>query len=315
MNIDWNDTRLARAALAWLAEPGNPAIHRELHRAGPLSLLDAILHGTAPDLVRSAVAARLSTRDPRAAAEELARHTDRLGCRLVIPEDAEWPTQVNDLARLADSDNDSDNNDQSLAPPIALWVRGEHRLDETLDRAVAIVGARAATAYGDHVATELGYGLADHGWTVVSGGSFGIDAAAHRGALAAGRTVAVLACGIDAPYPPGNAALFERIGAAGLLVSEYPIGATPQRHRFHARGRVIAASCRGTVVVEASTRSGARITARRTQQLGRALMAVPGPVTSVMSVGTHLLIRDDQARLVTSATDVLEEMAQVGNNP
>jgi DNA processing protein len=311
MSGDWDDIRLARAALSWLAEPGNKAVGRELRRLGPVRLLAAIVNGTAPGLVRSAVAARLAARDPRAAAEELAQHTVRLGCRLVVPEDREWPGQVGDLDRLAAG---ADRDDQHTAPPIALWVRGDHRLDEILDRSVAIVGARAATAYGDHVATEFGYGLADRDWTVVSGGAFGIDAAAHRGALAAGRTVAILACGVDAPYPPGNAALFERIGSAGLLVSEWPPGATPQRHRFLIRNRVIAASCRGTVVVEASARSGARNTARRTQQLGRALMAVPGPVTSTMSVGTHLLIRHDQARLVTCPAEVLEEVGRIGDD-
>jgi DNA processing protein len=311
VTVDWDDIRFARAALGWLAEPGHRAVGRELRRVGPVRLLDAILDGTAPERVRSAVAARLAAGDPRRAAEELARHTVRLGCRLVTPEDGEWPHQVDDLARLAAG---ADRDDEHTEPPVALWVRGDHRLDDTLDRSVAVVGARAATAYGDHVATELGYGLADRDWCVVSGGAFGIDAAAHRGALAAGRTVAVLACGVDSPYPPGNAALFDRIGTLGLLVSEWPPGATPQRHRFLIRNRVIAASCRGTVVVEASARSGARNTARRTQQLGRILMAVPGPVTSTMSVGTHLLIRHDQARLVTSAAEILEEVGRIGDD-
>jgi DNA protecting protein DprA len=311
MNADWNETRLARAALSCLAEPGNQALARELRQVDPVSLLTAILDGTAPDLVQTTVAARLTTGDPRRTAEHLAQTAVRLGCRLVTPEDAEWPHQVNDLVRLGSDAAPADRDDQHTAPPIALWVRGDHPLNETLDRAVAIVGARAATAYGEHVATELGYGLADRDWTVVSGGAFGIDAAAHRGALDTGRTVAILACGVDTPYPPGNATLLERIAAAGLLISEYPLGSTPQRHRFLARNRLIAASCRGTVVVEASLRSGSANTARRTRQLDRVLMAVPGPVTSTMSVGTNLLLRQQQARLVTSTSDTLDEVGPV----
>jgi DNA processing protein len=177
------------------------------------------------------------------------------------------------------------------------------------------VGARAATSYGTHVATDLAFGLADRGWTVVSGGAYGIDGAAHRGALSAGgATVAVLASGLDVVYPVGHANLFDRIGTDGLLISEWPPGSTPQRHRFLIRNRVIAAACRGTVVVEASARSGARNTARHTRELGRMLMAVPGPVTSSMSIGTNLLIRQDDARLVGSAAEVLEEVGLIGED-
>ena len=166
------------------------------------------------------------------------------------------------------------------------------------DRSVAVVGARAATAYGLHVTTDIAYGLAEQGWTVVSGGAFGIDAAAHRAALAAGgRTVAVLACGVDRPYPVGNAALFEQIAESGLLISEWPPGAEPLRHRFLIRNRVIAAATAGTVLVEAAARSGAVQTMSRVLALSRRAMVVPGPVTSAMSVGCHeLLRRHPQAR-------------------
>ena len=160
------------------------------------------------------------------------------------------------------------------------------RLDELVDRSVAIVGSRASTAYGEHVAGELGHQLAERGWTVVSGGAFGIDAAAHRGALAAeAPTVAVLACGVDRPYPAAHGALLHRIAETGLLVSEWPPGAAPHRHRFLVRNRLIAALTRGTVVVEAAARSGAQATARRARKLGRQVLVVPGPVTSAMSVG------------------------------
>jgi DNA processing protein len=186
---------------------------------------------------------------------------------------------------------------------------------DALHRAVAVVGARASTSYGNHVAQELGYGLASRGWAVVSGGAYGIDAAAHRGALAAGGvTVAVLACGVDRAYPAEHASLFERIVDDGLLISEWPPGADPHRHRFLIRNRVIAALSRGTVVVEANARSGARQTLGRAALLGRAVMAVPGPVTSAMSVGCHQLLRYSGARPVMSYEEVLEEVGRIGDD-
>jgi len=177
-----------------------------------------------------------------------------------------------------------------------------------------VVGARAATAYGIQVTTDLGYGLAENGWTVVSGGAFGIDAAAHRGALAAdGRTVAVLACGVDRPYPAGNTAMFERIAETGLLISEWPPGSEPLRHRFLIRNRVIAAATAGTVLVEAAARSGATQTMSRVLALRRPALVVPGPVTSAMSVGCHELLRNHpDATLVTDASQVLEAVGKIG---
>src|SRR5262249_45616384 len=158
-----------------------------------------------------------------------------------------------------------------------------------------------ATSYGLQLAAELAYGLADSGWTVISGGAYGIDAAAHRGALAAhGRTVVVLACGIDTVYPLGHAGLFERISERGLMLTEWPPGAVAFRTRFLVRNRLIAALSRGTVVVEAAARSGARSTARRARELDRVLMACPGPATSAMSLGCHTEIREHNARLVVN---------------
>ena len=150
------------------------------------------------------------------------------------------------------------------------------------------------------------------GATVVSGAAIGIDGAAHRGALAVdGATVAVLACGVDRVYPAAHATLLERIAATGLVVSEYPPGSVPARHRFLVRNRLIAALGAGTVVVEAALRSGAQRTAADTEALGRLVMAVPGPVTSGPSAGCHQLIRDG-ALLVTSADDVLEAVGRLG---
>ncbi|MET7963613.1 DNA-processing protein DprA [Micromonospora zamorensis] len=309
-----DEQRLARVALTWLAEPGTRAVHRLVERHGPVATLDLLLDGGSPDgWLHSTVAARTAAGDARAVAAEALERADRLGARLVTPDDEEWPTQVAVLANLHLPDV-TRRVDVETAPPLCFWVRGSWPLGEALDRSVAVVGARAATGYGQHVATELGYGLAERDWTVVSGGAFGIDAAAHRGALnAGGLTVAVLACGLDRPYPMGNAALFDRIADTGLLVSEWPPGAEPLRPRFLIRNRVIAGGTRGTVVVEASARSGATQTARRAIYTNRVAMVVPGPVTSAMSVGAHEFLRDyPKARLVTGLAHVLEEVGRIG---
>lgn len=309
----WDEARRARAVLAWLAEPGHRGLGRMVRALGPAETMRRVLADAVPDAVRSAIAARREALEPDRLADQLEAEARRLGCRLATPEDPDWPRQVEDLGRLPGGGDP--RADPRTDPPCCLWVRGGRPLAETLERAVALVGARAASEYGRFVATDLAHGMCELGWTVVSGGAYGIDAAAHQGALAAGGpTVAVLANGIDVAYPVAHSGLFDRVSQDGLLVSEWPPGATAQRHRFLIRNRVIAAMCRGTVVVEASARSGARNTARRTIQLGRSLMAVPGPVTSAMSVGTHLLVREDQARLVTSAAEILEEVGRIGED-
>jgi DNA processing protein len=308
--------RLARIALHWLIEPGNEAVHRMVNANGPLRALERLVEGDVPDSqLRGAAAARMSAGDPREVAEAALDRAERLGARIVIPEDDEWPRPVRDLTQLLGRAA-KDRIDRDVAPPLCLWVRGAPRLDETLARSVAVVGARASTHYGEHVATTLAFELAEREWTVVSGGAHGIDAAAHRGALnAGGLTVAVLACGVDKPYPSGNTGLFDRIADAGLLISEWPPGTVPVRHRFLIRNRVIAAATRGTVVVEASARSGASQTLRRAIALARSPMVVPGPVTSAMSVGCHELLRDHpEVRLVTSAAHVLEEIGHIGSD-
>jgi DNA processing protein len=178
---------------------------------------------------------------------------------------------------------------------------------------VSMVGSRAATGYGAHIAGEIAADLGEAGWTIVSGGAYGIDAAAHRGARATRAiTIAVLACGVDYPYPAGHADLFADIAAAGLVVSEWPPGCHPARLRFLTRNRVIAALTCGTVIVEAGERSGALNTARHAADLGRPLMAVPGPVTSPQSAGCHRIIRDWGASCVTCAADIVEMLTPLG---
>ncbi|MEU6351005.1 DNA-processing protein DprA [Streptomyces sp. NPDC047072] len=219
------------------------------------------------------------------------------GARFVCPGDTEWPGQLDDLGD---------------ARPIGLWVRGLPSLRMWALRSVAVVGARACTEYGAHMAATLGTGLAEHGWVVVSGGAYGVDGVAHRGALGAGgATVAVLACGVDRPYPRGHVQLINRIAEQGLVIGELPPGDHPTPSRFVQRNRVIAALTRGTVVVEAAHRSGSLVTARAAQRLGRHTMGVPGPATSGLSAGVHELLRGD-ATLVTDAAEVVEMVGEMG---
>jgi DNA processing protein len=310
--------RRARAWLSRAVEPGTIDFWRYVEDVGPVEAVRRVRSGRAPERVRSLVGARA---EQDATLADLTR-AERCGARLVIPEDDEWPTlplHALTVAMSAEPDDRKDQSDRTKAPvpPMGLWVRGAQRLDELVDRSVAIVGSRASTAYGEHVAAELGHQLGERGWTVASGGAFGIDAAAHRGALAAGApTVAVLACGVDRPYPAAHGALFHRITETGLLVSEWPPGCAPLRHRFLVRNRLIAALTRGTVVVEAAARSGAQATAQRARRLGRQVLVVPGPVTSAMSVGCHELLRDREAEatLVASADHVIEAVGGIGTD-
>ncbi|MBU2662198.1 DNA-processing protein DprA [Actinoplanes bogorensis] len=310
------DDRTARVALTWLAEPGNLPVWSLVEECGAEATLARLLRGDVPDKsLRAAALAKAAALDPRRLADLTLRRADRLGARIVVPSDDEWPSRVESLATLTLEGTTRVHRD--TRPPLCFWVRGARPLGETLERSVAVVGARAATPYGLHATNEIAYGLAEQGWTVVSGGAFGIDAAAHRAAMAAeGRTVAVLACGVDRPYPQGNSAMFDRIAETGLLISEWPPGAEPLKHRFLIRNRVIAAATVGTVLVEAAARSGAIQTMGRVLALGRVAMVVPGPITSAMSVGCHELLRSrPDTTLVTGLSNVLETVGQIGEYP
>jgi DNA processing protein len=296
------DTR-ALAYLSRVVEPPCPELAALVAQVGPVEAADRVKRRAIDDRLLTLTEARCEV---DCAARDLAV-LERLGGRLVSPADEEWPL----LAFTAFAGVDLQRR-REAHPPMALWVTGPARLDDVAERAAAIVGTRAATAYGEHVAAELAAGLAERDAAVVSGGAYGIDGAAHRGALAAdGFTVAVLAGGIDDSYPAGHAALFRRIAEQGLLITEYPPGLRPQRHRFLTRNRLVAALSGATVVVEAGARSGAANTAAWARALGRGVCAVPGPVTSSASVGCHALLRAG-AIVVTRADEVVEEIGHAG---
>ncbi len=299
-----SERTLARAGLTYLAEPGDPALGALLGICEPEEILAAIkadmLPGTGPgcgDSPASRAAleralGRWRIRLPKLPSDADIASACRAGIRLVCPEHPDWPGDLDQLGQ---------------ARPYALWLRGNADLRHSCQRSVSVVGSRAATGYGAHMAGEIAADLAERGWTIVSGGAYGIDAAAHRGALATqGITVAVLACGVDFPYPAGHAELFADIAAHGQVISEWPPGRQPARMRFLVRNRVIAALSCGTVIVEAGERSGALNTARHAAELGKPLMAVPGPVTSAQSAGCHRIIREGGASCVTRAADVID---------
>lgn len=289
-----DDETRSRMILSRLAEPGDEQLGLEAARLGAAEVLDRIRTGHLGSRRQEHYRARLDAADPDADLDV----ASRCGARLVVPGDHEWPAQLDDLG---------------AARPLLLWVSGAPDLAGLTRRAVAVVGARACTSYGEGVAADLAAGLGDRGWTVVSGGAYGIDAAAHRGAMAVdGATVAVLACGVDIAYPAAHERLLAAIRSDGAVVSELPPGARPTRGRFLHRNRVIAALGRGTVVVEAAIRSGARNTASHADALSRPVMAVPGPVTSAASAGCHELVRAAGAALVTDAADVVDIVGDLG---
>jgi DNA processing protein len=299
------EQRLARAALTYVAEPGDPVMGALLRTCAPEEIVAALGEGRMP-VTGAHLGSNLSRALPRWAArlgEAPAPATldawRREGIRLICPADTEWPSQIDVLGD---------------ARPWGLWVRGNADLRYACLRSVSIVGTRSATAYGSHVCTQMAAALAERGWTVISGGAFGIDGCAHRAALAAaGTTIAVLACGVDHAYPQGHYGLFDSIRERGATISEWPPGRMPTRPAFLVRNRVIAALSRGTVVVEAALRSGALSTARHARDQSRPLMAVPGPVTSQLSAGCHQIIREWGAVCVTGASDVMELLAFPGD--
>ncbi|MEJ1091947.1 DNA-processing protein DprA [Microbacterium istanbulense] len=289
----------ARAAWSVLAEPGDGVAGALVSVHGASGALaaafsDSVLLGVGDAASARALSEARGRWLPRAnvrAVRDAVRGAREVGALLLVPGDALWPERLDDLGPHA---------------PLALWVRGDAgALSDA--RAVAIVGARAATGYGEHMAAELAGDLAASGEVIVSGGAYGIDGAAHSAAVGSGgSTVAFMAGGVDRPYPAGHQRLFERIRNHGAIISEVPCGAAPTKWRFLARNRLIAAASTATVVVEAGWRSGSLNTAGHASALGRPLGAVPGPVTSAASAGCHRLLREYDAVCVTTAAEVRE---------
>jgi DNA processing protein len=312
------EERAARMALGMLVEPGSRELGVLVRSVGaPEALARAVGgYGITP-MLAGAVQARLRAAGVNGSpdvsgrlAEQMEELAERLGARIITAAEEEWPQALDELVRASREGNmlrrDTD-------PPMCVWARGPLRLAETLERSVSVVGARAVTGYGGYVASEFAYGLAERGWTVVSGGALGVDVTAHRGALAGGgATIAVMACGIDKAYPAANAAVLEQIGGEGLLLTEWPPGTQPHKTRFLTRNRVIAAATRGTVMVEAGSRSGARSTLGYARLLRRTAMVVPGPINSAMSVGCHIELRQPDTVLVTRVEEIIEEIGSVG---
>lgn len=296
---------VARAAWSVVAEPGDAVAGTLIHELGAVDALTFALRTRPEGAVaategESAVAARRALSDgrkrwrpradPRGVRDALRGALD-VEAVLLIPGDENWPLALDDLGASA---------------PSALWVRGRAELLIAEPR-VSLVGARASSGYGEHVAAEIAGDLAATGAIVVSGGAYGIDGAAHRAALGVGgATVAFLAGGVDRAYPAGHQQLIRQIAQKGAVVSEAPCGAAPTKWRFLARNRLIAALGHATVVVEAGWRSGSLNTAGHAAALGRPLGAVPGPVTSASSAGCHRLLREYDALCVTSAAEVRE---------
>jgi DNA processing protein len=300
--------RFARATWTGIAEPGDRMAGLAADALGAAGALDAVVerwpvprwlaafaHAGVDGLDEDEVRQAIDRWQPRLKSEPALvalRQAARFGARLLTPDDALWPAGLADLG---------------LHAPLALWLRGTETAVGSLARSIALVGARAATGYGESITMEASAGLVDRGFAIVSGAAYGIDGMAHRAALASrGQTVAFLAGGVDRFYPSGHDALLTRIVSDGAVLSELPLGQPPTKWRFLQRNRLIAAASQATIVIEAGWRSGSLNTAAHASTLGRPLGAVPGPVTSATSAGCHRLIRDYDAVLVTTPDEMAE---------
>lgn len=265
------DIRECRLIVAAHHEAGAPRIAEEIKSYG----IESVVQGIPEDL--------------RVDYDKVSEDLERRGISFLIPEDINWPSSLNDLA----------------LPPIGIFVKGD--IEALSQRSLAIVGTRNPTPYGTRTAQEFAAGFVDREWAIVSGGAYGIDSAAHKGALIAeGVTIAVTASGLDSLYPAGNQRLFEEILENGAIISEYLPGVVARPHRFLVRNRLIAALSKATLVVEAAFRSGSLRTARDAAELVRPVMAIPGPITAPTSEGCHRLIGERSAELVTSIADAHE---------
>lgn len=305
MTADLESTRMARATLGWLFEPGSPWLTGLLSEHGPQEAAAIVADGRLPHdqlrhELRQASASRLPLHKMWQTAST-AVHAQRDRWRILIPEDPDWPEGLRGQGAAWFWD------------PVCLWARGPATAAPLRD-IVAVVGARASTAYGQHTASEFAYRLADAGYTVTSSGGYGIDEAALRAALANGDKATPLAlqpCGLDRVHPNANSRLIDQAAEQGLVLSAWPPTASPMRERLAANQLLLAAIAGGVVLVEASLRSSSLNTTAHALRLGRTAMAVPGPVTSATSAGCHQLLRADRrVHLVTSANEVMSNLGQ-----
>jgi len=276
---------LARAALFSAIEAGHTFWSSEISTQGALVVYEKLLSSGYDSIKNEKLMStlRLITGD------QVLSEIDKYQARLITPIDEDWPEQVNDLA----------------APPIGLIMKGN--ISALHQKSLAIVGTRNPTSYGARIAGDFAAGFADREWAIVSGGAYGIDSYAHKGALIAeGVTVAVIASGIDINYPAGNTRLFAEICESGAIVTEFMPGQRALPHRFLTRNRLIASLSKATLVVEAAFRSGSLRTARDAAEIFRPVMAIPGPINSPTSEGCHRLIGERAAEIVTSVADAVE---------
>jgi DNA processing protein len=274
-----------RLALFACIEPGIAFWGSEIAERGASGTYDRLLDGRYDTIKYSHLIEKISSFK----CDEGLAAIEKAGGIFITPESIDWPKSVDDLA----------------VPPIALIVKGDSAI--LSERSLAIVGTRNPTPYGIRIAGDFAAGFVDRDWQIISGGAYGVDTAAHRGALVAeGRTIAVIASGIDIQYPAGNSRLFDEICENGAIVSEVMPGVVAMPHRFLTRNRLIAAMSVSTLVVEAAFRSGSLRTARDAAELMKPVMAIPGPINSPSSEGCHRLIGERAAELVTSVADAVE---------
>ena len=277
--------RAQRLALFSAIEGGTSFWTREIADRGVQSVFERLKNDGYDSIKNAAIIERVKKFESAPTFQAI----EKAGAHFLIPGDTDWPLRVDELD----------------SPPIGLIVKGNHEV--LSNPSLAIVGTRNPTPYGTRIAGDFAAGFVDREWDIVSGGAYGVDSAAHRGALVAeGRTIAVIASGIDLQYPSGNSRLFDEICENGAIVTEVMPGVPALPHRFLTRNRLIAALSQATLVVEAAFRSGSLRTARDAAELMRPVMAIPGPINSPSSEGCHRLIGERAAELVTSVADAIE---------
>jgi len=281
--------RQARLIISISGEPGDERVGQAVAEYGATEAVERWLRGYGAEAMCKSVDRVMNS----ALVEQAVKSLNSVRGRFITPADEEWPDSLGDL---------------DVCAPMGLWCTGSGMLSQITQRSLAVVGARSATTYGQRIAHEISVQAASENVGVISGAAYGIDAAAHRGSLASqGKTVAVLACGVDVAYPVSHRGLLSNITDSGVVVSEAPPGAKPHKHRFLIRNRLIAALAQSTVVVEAALRSGSLSTSNWAHVLNRQIWGIPGSITSATSAGVHAAIRDNMMKIATSVDDILQD--------